>query len=109
MSNMYNTIAELCNMAGITGYKLCKDIGIQPSTLTDLKMGRKTGLSAKNASKIAEYFGVSVEYLLTGEQKENAPDVISDTERDLLDAFRKTDANTRSAILTLLRAAESDR
>ena len=42
--------------------------------LTDLKMGRQSGLSAKNADKIASYFGVSVGYLLgTEAQKENAP------------------------------------
>lgn len=43
---------------------MCKDIGIQPSILTDLKMGRKEGLSSKNADKIARFFGVPVGYLL---------------------------------------------
>lgn len=49
---------------------MCKDIGIQPSILTDLKMGRQNGLSAKNADKMAAYFAVSVGYLLgTGTKK----------------------------------------
>ena len=38
-------------------------------TLTDLKMGRQTGLSAVKAQKIASYFGVSVGYLLGEEEK----------------------------------------
>lgn len=68
MANLYETITELCKSKNITGYRLCKDIGVTPSVLTDLKMGRKVGLSAKNANKIATYFGVSVAYLL-GEEK----------------------------------------
>jgi transcriptional regulator with XRE-family HTH domain len=48
---------------------MCRDIGMQPSILTDLKKGRQSGLSAKNAQKVASYFGVSVAYLL-GEEKQ---------------------------------------
>lgn len=53
MGNLYETISMLCEGHGITGYRLCKDIGIQPSILTDLKSGRKKGLSAQIANKIA--------------------------------------------------------
>lgn len=69
MSNLYSAIMDLCEQRGITGYRLCKDVGISASVITDLKMGRKEGLSAKNADKIASYFGVSVGYLLGTETK----------------------------------------
>ena len=64
MSKIYERIVFLCERAGISGYKLCKDIGIQPSILTDLKMGRQSGLSAKNADKVSKYFNVPMSYLL---------------------------------------------
>ena len=48
---------------------MCADTGISKGLLTDLKMGRRTGVSAKTAQKIATYFGVSVGYLLGEEQK----------------------------------------
>ena len=48
---------------------MCTDTGISKGLLTDLKMGRRTGVSAKTAQKIATYFGVSVGYLLGEEQK----------------------------------------
>ena len=67
MNELYNRIIGLCNEKGITGGKMCTDIGISKSTLTEMKMGRKAGLSATNAQKIASYLGVSVAYLL-GEQ-----------------------------------------
>lgn len=64
MNDLYSRIMELCNEKGITGAKMCTDVGISKSTMTDLKMGRKVGLSATNAQKIAGYLGVSVGYLL---------------------------------------------
>ncbi len=73
MGTLYDTILDLCSRRGISGYRLCRDVGITPATLTDLKMGRRQGISARNADKIASYFGVSVGYLLGTEEAEAAP------------------------------------
>lgn len=64
--NLYETIMDLCEKKGITAYRMCKDAGIQPSVITDLKMGRQKSLSSANIEKIANYFGVPMEYLLNG-------------------------------------------
>lgn len=72
MSDLYNIIKTLCDKKGITGYRLCKDLKIQPSLLTELKMGRKNGMKAETADKIATYFGVSVSYLLGNTPEEIA-------------------------------------
>ncbi len=81
MSDLYNRIMSLCEEKGVSGYRMCKDIKIQPSILTDLKMGRQSGLSAKNADKMAAYFGVSVGFLL-GTETKKAP---TDGERKVSD------------------------
>ena len=70
MGNLYDTILELCESRGIKGGKMCTDIGISKGLLTDLKMGRRTGVSAVTAQKIASYFNVSVGYLLGEEEKD---------------------------------------
>ena len=70
MGNLYDTILDLCESRGIKGGKMCTDIGISKGLLTDLKMGRRTGVSAVTAQKIAAYFGVSVGYLLGEEEKD---------------------------------------
>lgn len=70
MGNLYDTILALCESRGIKGGKMCTDIGISKGLLTDLKMGRRTGVSAVTAQKIATYFGVSVGYLLGEEEKD---------------------------------------
>lgn len=72
MGTLYENIISLCNERGIKGGKMCTDIGMSKGILTDLKMGRQTGISATNAQKIASYFGVSVGYLL-GQETEKAP------------------------------------
>ena len=73
MNELHNKITLLCREAGITTYKLCKEIGIRESVISDLKTGRKKGLSSETLSKIAEYFNVSVDYLLGNEQKKSPP------------------------------------
>lgn len=72
MSNLYNSLQELCEEKGVSGYRMCKDVGIQPSIMTDLKMGRRASMKVETAQKVADYFGVTVGYLL-GEGKEKAP------------------------------------
>lgn len=73
MSILSDRIDLLCKEKGVTGYRLCKDIGISPNVMTELRSGRREGISAKNANKIAEYFGVTVGYLLGTEGTKKAP------------------------------------
>lgn len=68
MCTLYERISSLCKERGITGGKMCTDMHMSKSTLTDLKMGRQSGLSAAKAQKIASYLNVSVGYLLGEEE-----------------------------------------
>ena len=92
MSNLYERIYALCEEKGIKGAKMCSDTGISKGLLTDLKMGRRTGVSAVTAQKIASYFGVSVGYLLGEEAKKK-----NDTQTDIVVRLR-TDDNFASII-----------
>ena len=73
MSDLYSNIHALCEKEGIKDGTLCANIGIRRSFLSELKAGRTKSLSTEVLSKIAAYFNVSVDYLLTGNQKENPP------------------------------------
>lgn len=90
MSNIYNIIVSLCDSKGISTYRMCKDIGMQPSVITDLKKGRKQTLHPDSLKKIAVYFNVSVDYLLGNEKSAPADD---DEDADALDFsnLRNTD------------------
>ena len=73
MYNLYENIYALCNERGITPGALCGELGFRRSVLSDLKNGRKKSLDTTTLMKIAEYFNVSVDYLLTGEETKKAP------------------------------------
>ena len=73
MGTLYKNIEALCKSKGITGSRLCTDTGISKGLITDLKMGRRTGVTAVTAQKIASYFGVSVAYLLGEDEKKEQP------------------------------------
>ena len=64
MANLYESILQLCERDGIRPGRLCDELGISRGLMTDLKMGRKKGINAETAQKIASFFGVSVGYLL---------------------------------------------
>ncbi|GLB30963.1 transcriptional regulator [Lacrimispora amygdalina] len=62
---MYEIFVKLLDERGVTAYKVSKATGIAGSTFTDWKTGRSTPKQDK-LQKIADYFGVSIEYLMTG-------------------------------------------
>ena len=69
MENLYERIQSLCSEKSIRPGRLCDELGLSRSLITDLKMGRKKTVNAETAQKIAAFFGVSVGYLL-GEEPE---------------------------------------
>ena len=66
---MYEIFEQLLQSYGITAYKFCKDTKISQSTISTWK---KKGnlINGEMAKVIADYFGVSVDYLMTGKEKE---------------------------------------
>lgn len=108
MSILSDRIDLLCKKNGITGYRLCKDIGISPNVMTELRSGRREGISAKNANKIAEYFGVSVGYLLGDGEKEKPAgqkaDGLDELEDDLIKAFRRLPDQMKESLLRKIQA-----
>ena len=68
---MYEIFSELLQRYGVTPYKVSKQTGVSQSTLSDWKRGISTPKQDK-LQKIADYFGVSLEYLMTGEEKEGS-------------------------------------
>ena len=64
---MYEVFEQLLQKFGVSSYQVAKDTGISQSTLSSWK-ARRNLLSGEKATKIANYFGVSVDYLMTGKE-----------------------------------------
>lgn len=79
MDTLYNKIAYYCEnkvvdgKKGISFYRLCKDIGIRQSVLSDLKNNRTTKLSTATLEKLANYFEVPIDELLGNESTKKEP------------------------------------
>ena len=93
---MYEIFEKLLNERNITAYKVSKDTGVTQTALSNWKTGKSTP-TAKTLRKIADYFGVTIDYLMNGEEKEWTPTL---TEKDEKDLDKKVE--------NLLNAVDSD-
>lgn len=71
---MYEVFEHLLQKNGVTPYKVAKEAGVTQTALSNWKSGRSTP-TAKTLQKIADYFGVTIDYLMTGEK--SLPPVLS--------------------------------
>ena len=90
---MYEVFEQLLQKHGVTPYKVAKEAGVTQTALSNWKSGRSTP-SSKTLQKIADYFGITVDYLMTGKDnpKEKAPELTAKDERDIkkdLDSLRE--------------------
>lgn len=69
MCTLYERITDLCNKKKVSRSRMCLDLGLSKSTMSNMKNGRQSGISTETAQKIASYFNVSVGYLLGEEEK----------------------------------------
>lgn len=67
---MYEIFEKLCEEKGVTPYRVCKETGITTATISNWKAGRYTPKQDK-LQKIAEFLGVTIEFLMTGENPES--------------------------------------
>lgn len=73
----YDTFLQLCNSVNKSPSAVVTELGMNKSAVTNWK-NRRTPPRDATLQKIADYFNVSVEYLLTGEKK--SPDIMSEDE-----------------------------
>lgn len=105
---------RLCNERGEYPSAVCKKVGITPAAFsqwTGDTVPRKTTLV-----KVADYFGVSTDYLLGKEQdflqsfaKEKDPPKISESEEQLLALFREVPEADQEMVLMMIQSALSSR
>lgn len=81
---MYEIFEELLKKNGVTAYKVAKETGITTATLTSWKQGKYTPKQEK-LQKIADYFGVSLNYLSGKPDDENDSDNESEFNIDTLE------------------------
>lgn len=80
---MYEIFEQLLQKYGVTSYKVAKEAGVTQTALSNWKTGRSTP-TVKTLQKIADYFGVTVDYLMTGkDEKPSEPQLTPRDKRDI--------------------------
>ena len=70
---MYENYAKIRDSKGLTDYQVCKETGIRSSTISEMKTGKHKP-SIATIHRLADFFGVSVDYLMTGKDTEKLSD-----------------------------------
>ena len=88
---MYEKYCRLRDSKGVRDADVSKATGITKSTFTDWKSGRSSPKNEK-LQKIADYFGVPIEYFW-GSEKSDMPYYLNDETREIAQfAFENPDA-----------------
>lgn len=65
---MYEVFETLLEKHGVTPYRVAKETGVTQTALSNWKTGKSVP-NAKTLQKIADYFGVSIDYIMTGKEE----------------------------------------
>ena len=110
MGSLYENILSLCQERNIRPGRLCDELKLSRGLMTDLKMGRKKGVSAETAQKIASFFGVSVGYLLGQEGSEDVQnaqkpgkDILEEVDVAFYGDFKELDEEEKEAVRDMVR------
>ena len=69
----FNRFKQLCDEKNISVYRACEAIGLNRSAVAKWKNGGKP--NGSTAAKLAEYFGVTTDYLLGNSQEKTPADM----------------------------------
>lgn len=75
----YDLYAQLCKAVGKSPSAVAQELGINKSTVTVWKKNQSTP-KTDILQKIADYFGVTTDYLLTGETKKSPASSLTEDE-----------------------------
>ena len=79
---MYEVFEQLLQKNGVTSYKVAKEAGVTQTALNNWKSGRSTP-TTKTLQKIADYFGVTIDYLMTGKDVSAPQELTPKDNRDI--------------------------
>lgn len=107
----YDKFVELCERANVTRTKACTDCDLSRTAWRKwMEGGTPNGVAV---SRFAEYFGVSVDYLLGAETKKEPStdngEKLSAAEAELLELFRRVPEDQQQLVLQMIRVALGNR
>ncbi len=88
---MYEVFEQLLQKYKMTAYKVAKEAGVTQTALSNWKTGKSTP-TTKTLQKLADYFGVTIDYLMTGkEEEEKEPQLKPKDKKDIEEILASTE------------------
>lgn len=117
MADILTILDNLLDSHNISGAKMCADLGMSRSFMTELRKGRAKSITMETAHKIAKYFDVPVDYLLGKEEKmptvsdgqKETPDQpkLTEGEMALLEMFRRFPEAQQNSLILMVEKFEA--
>lgn len=100
---MYEVFEQLLQARGITVADVCRETGVAHAQLSNWKR-RKGTVGTKTLQKLADYFGVTVDFLMTGKLKEEEEAdyivTVNGTEESiLLETYRELSKESKERLM----------
>ena len=86
MSSFIDNVKTLCKERGISVSKMIKDLSLAHGNVTNWNKG--TVPKGETLDKIADYFGVSTDYLLGKTEKRQAPEGLTAKDMETLEKIK---------------------
>ena len=101
---IFDRVKELCELKGINVSQLEKEIGISQGAAYKW---RTSSPSKKMFEKLSDYFGVSIDFLMTGEEKkktERPKELYTKEDLELLALIKKLNEKQRNLIVETIKS-----
>lgn len=106
--DFYDRVKQLCRAKGVSMARMAKDIEISNGTVANWKAA-KTMPQGPILRKLADYFNVSTDYLMTGEEPTYTAIRSSDEEVEIFEAINALkDTELRRLVLRLSKASQEE-
>lgn len=101
---VYEKIDALCREKGVKPARLAKEAGVPKSTLNEIKQGRTKTPSTQTLSKIAAYFGVSLDYFDSTDEVDALRDELFEKRKLLFDMSKRATPEQLDTFLVMFKA-----
>lgn len=106
MSAFTDRIDSLLNERNLRRADLCRGLNMNESSVR-MWWTKNACPSAENAFKVAQFFGVSVEFLITGKNPGDVPNLYLDkSEEELIDIYRSLDKRGKTELYKIAQILE---
>lgn len=99
---MSNRIRELRKKNKLTMKELGKQVGVVEGTISQYETGKRQP-DIEMLSKLANYFGVTIDYLVGGAESDHAEAPLSSDEKIFLNYFRDMDPEERDMVTAVIK------